>query len=74
MEVSPMGAQSRAAVPNMAGPHGSQITTTSVMEMSSTLTTSSSKKAKVEVKSSSVLFQEEDLLPHAQVLEFFDFW
>uniref|UniRef100_A0A8W8IKE5 Uncharacterized protein n=1 Tax=Magallana gigas TaxID=29159 RepID=A0A8W8IKE5_MAGGI len=72
MEVSPMGAQSRAAVPNMAGPHGSQITTTSVMEMSSTLTTSSSKKAKVEVKSSSVLFQEEDLLPHAQVLEFFE--
>lgn len=70
MEVSPMGAQSRVAVPNMAGPHGSQITTTSVMEMSSTLTTSSSKK--VEVKSSSVSFQEEDLLPHAQVLEFFE--
>lgn len=73
MEVGPLGAQSMVAVPNMAGPHGNQITTTSVMEMSSTMTTSSSKKAtKVEVKSSpSVSFQEEDL-PHAQVLEFFE--
>ncbi|XP_061174996.1 uncharacterized protein LOC133184138 isoform X2 [Saccostrea echinata] len=71
MEVSPLGSQSKVRVPKMAGPHGSPITTSSVMEMSSTMTASSSRHAKMEVNSSSKSSQQEELL-NAQVLEFFE--
>ncbi|XP_056018876.1 uncharacterized protein LOC125670788 isoform X4 [Ostrea edulis] len=70
MEVGPLGTQSMVQVPSLAGPNGNQ-NTTSVMEMSSTMTTSSSKQVKMEIKPAGVSFQHEEL-PHAQVLEFFE--